>query len=116
MFDHRLGLALGKSIGEIHKLSYPEYKSWQLFYSVEPWGWHINELRLGRLLALIFNIFRPKNVSPVRGEDFVSDIKEIISDREAKEEEIEAYEKMPRKEKRAYVVERLKRMFGAFKK
>jgi len=79
MFDHRLGLALGRSVKEIHQLSYSEYKDWQLFYSVEPWGWQIEENRLARLLAFLFNIFKSKDVSPLQPSDFMIDINKVIA-------------------------------------
>ena len=112
MFDHRLGSLLGKSIGEIHELSYPEYKDWKLFYSVEPWGWHINEYRLARLLAMLFNIYKPADVAALQPSDFVSDISKVIEDHEAEQEMIKEYEGMSKEDKRAYVIGQLKLMFG----
>jgi hypothetical protein len=56
LFDHRLGLALGKSIAEIHRLPYPEYKSWQLFHMIEPWGFADREYRTAALMAQMYNV------------------------------------------------------------
>jgi hypothetical protein len=60
MFDHRLGLALGKSIGEIHALSYREYSDWQLYYLLEPWGWPNEEYAISTILAMLYNANRGK--------------------------------------------------------
>ena len=116
MFDHRLGLALRKSIGEIHQLPYPEYKRWQLFYSVEPWGWEIEEYRLAKLLALLININRPKNTPPVRPGDLVRDISKVIQEKEDEQSMMEEYTEMPREDKRAFVIRQAKILFGAKEK
>lgn len=52
----RLGALLGKSIGEVRALPAPEYHKWELYYLIEPWGWHNTEYLLGRLLAEIYHI------------------------------------------------------------
>lgn len=56
MFEHRLGLVLGKSVGEVRALPYPEYRSWQIFYLLEPWGFENDEIRAASLLAQIHNV------------------------------------------------------------
>lgn len=56
MFDLRLGLALGKSLGEIRTLPYREYQKWQLFYLLEPWGFHDREYRTAAILAQLHNV------------------------------------------------------------
>lgn len=116
MFDHRLGLALGKSIGEIHQLPYPEYKNWQLFYSVEPWGWYPQEYRLARLLALLININRSKNTPLVQPEDFMRDINKVIQEKEDEQIMMKEFIEMPHEEKRAFVVRQAKLLFGAKEK
>ena len=55
MFDMRLGLALGKTVGEIHAMSYPEYKRWQLFYNIEPFGFVNDEFRFSAIMSQIYN-------------------------------------------------------------
>lgn len=60
MFEHRLGLALGKSLGEVRALPAPEYRRWLLFYLVEPWGFADREYRTGAQLAMLYNINRGK--------------------------------------------------------
>lgn len=53
IFEHRLGLALHKSKKEIRSLTYKEFRSWQLFYLLEPFGWGANH-------AILYNINRQK--------------------------------------------------------
>lgn len=55
MFQHRLGLALGMTLGQIRAMPAPEYESWKLYYKVEPWGWREDEFRSARLLTYIYN-------------------------------------------------------------
>jgi hypothetical protein len=61
MFEHRLGLALHKSIGEIRAMPFSEFKRWQLFYLVEPWGWPNDEYHTAAILAMLYNANRGKN-------------------------------------------------------
>jgi hypothetical protein len=55
MFEHRLGLALSRSVGEVRALPYPEYRSWQIYYMLEPWGWHNEEYLAAAQIAMIHN-------------------------------------------------------------
>lgn len=55
MFDLRLGLVLGKSLGEVRMLPYTEIVLWRTFYLLEPWGFHDQEYRTAALLAQIHN-------------------------------------------------------------
>ena len=55
MFEHRLGLALGKSKAEIRSLPCDEFDDWKLFYMVEPWGWHDREFRVAEILTMLWN-------------------------------------------------------------
>jgi len=53
-------LALSKSIGEIRALPYPEFRAWQIYYLLEPWGWHNDEYYAALNLAMLYNINRGK--------------------------------------------------------
>jgi hypothetical protein len=80
MFDHRLGLALGKSIGEVRRLPYPEYHDWELFYMLEPWGWHNEEYLMSMIVAMVHNIqVKPK--SQRKQSYFIRDMKKLISEK-----------------------------------
>jgi hypothetical protein len=75
MFEHRLGLALGRTIGEIRALPYPEYRSWELFYLVEPFGFENDEYRSAALLSMLHNINRTKGKA--------KDVKDFMRDLQA---------------------------------
>lgn len=78
MFDHRLGLALHKSVGEIHQIPFPEYKIWYLMYLLEPWGWEEREYALASMLAQAYNMKRGKKKAKTP-KDFMRDMeKEIL--------------------------------------
>ena len=36
-------------------MPYPEYRSWQLFYMIEPWGWQNDEYHSALLAATLYN-------------------------------------------------------------
>ena len=77
MFEHRLGLALHKTIGEVRAIPYAEFKSWQFFSMIEPFGFHDDEYRTAAILAMLYNINkgkgRAKDVS-----DFMRDLKKAV--------------------------------------
>ena len=73
----RLGLALGKSIGEVRAMPYPEYRQWQLFYALEPFGWHDREARDARHLSLLYSANAKKPKSPA---EFVRDMPKLLLD------------------------------------
>ena len=78
MFEHRLGLALGKSIGEVRALPYPEYRSWELFHLVEPFGFENDEYRSAAILSMLYNINRTKGKAK-DPKDFMRDmVKEVL--------------------------------------
>jgi len=78
MFEHRLGLALSKSVGEIRAMPYPEYRSWQIYYMLEPFGWHDNEYRTASTLAMIHNtsVSKKKDLKSVK--DFMRDMESAL--------------------------------------
>jgi hypothetical protein len=53
MFEHRLGSLLGKTIKEVRAMPATEYHRWELFYLIEPWGWHNTEYLFGKLMSVI---------------------------------------------------------------
>jgi len=77
MFEHRLGLALSKSIGEIRALPYPEYRSWELFYLLEPWDFENDEYRSAAVLAMLYNINRSKG-KPKEVKEFMRNLEDEV--------------------------------------
>ena len=77
MFEHRLGLALSLSIGEVRALPYPEYRSWQIFYLLEPWGWQDEEYRTAALLTMMHNINVTKKRDARKLSEYIREMDKI---------------------------------------
>lgn len=93
MFDHRLGLALGKSLAEIRALPYREYRSWQIFELLEPWGWPDREYRTAVLLAMLYNTNISKKQKARNAKDFMRDMQDLIARELAEKPDIESLSK-----------------------
>ena len=87
MFEHRLGLALSLSLQEVRTLPYPEYRSWQLFYKLEPWGWHDEEYRTAVLLTMMHNVNATKKSEIHKVPDYMRDLAKAML-KEVKKQEI----------------------------
>lgn len=109
MFEHRLGLALGRSVAEIRALPYPEFRAWQVYYALEPWGWHNEEFHAANLLAMLFNINRGKG-KPRDAKEFMRNMEKALLD--ALKEQKDPLEGMSFEEQRAYMVQQIKKDFG----
>jgi len=72
MFEHRLGSLLGRDIAEIRAMSYVEFKSWRMFYQLEPWGFVRSELHKAEILSMLYNVNRSKG-RPKDTKDFITD-------------------------------------------
>lgn len=108
MFEHRLGLALNKSIGEIRSLPYPEYRSWELFSILEPFGWENDEYRAASLLALIYNVNKGKGKAKTP-KDFMRDTQaEILKQLEQAPD----ISDLPIEEQREILMRQIKKDFG----
>lgn len=93
-------MALGKSIAEVRAFSYVEYRSWELFYALEPFGW-------GAHHALLYNIHRGEKDKAKNEDDLLNDrAKEIIT---------KLYEpdlsRMTDQEKRDFIKKQIKKDF-----
>lgn len=78
LFKCRLGLALGKSHGEIEMLPAPEYKAWQLFYLLEPWGWHNQEYLVASILTMLHNVNRTKRSKAAKITKFIRNMGDAL--------------------------------------
>ena len=47
-------------MGEIRAMPYPEYRSWELFYLIEPFGFANDEYRMATNLSILYNINKGK--------------------------------------------------------
>jgi hypothetical protein len=105
MFDHRLGSLLRRSLGEVHALSYPEYRSWQLFYLLEPWGWENEEINTVRIIAMIHNAASQTAKAP---SEFLRDpLNEILNQLKEKSN----LEDLPLEERRKKILQAVKQDF-----
>ena len=76
-------MALSKSISEVRALTYPEFRSWQLFYLLEPWGWQNDEYYAAVNIAMQYNINRGK-AKVKEPKEFIRDMQgELLKQLEA---------------------------------
>ena len=73
-------------------MTYREFLEWQAFYTMEPWGEWLNDLRFAQIAFLLANIWRgEKQVDPFPLQDFVFDWASMIQEaRDQAKEESEA--------------------------
>lgn len=81
MFDLRLGLALGKSLGEVRNLPLPEVQLWRTYYKLEPWGWFDSEYRTAAVLMMLYNTRLTKTQHAKDLEYFFRDMPELLEQR-----------------------------------
>jgi len=65
-------------LSEIRSLPGEEFESWQLFYMIEPWGWHDNEYRTGAVLAMLNNVNISKKKDIKKEVDYMRDMPDLI--------------------------------------
>lgn len=119
MFEHRLGLALGKTLGEIRALPAPEYRSWQIFNLVEPWGFEDREYRTAIILTMLHNINAPKGKQK-KADAYMRNMfklvsKELIAQQRNEEEKarLEAeLEEMTPDQQREFYLRQIQNVFG----
>ena len=108
MFEHRLGLALSKSISEIRSMSYVEFRSWQLFYLLEPWGWQNEEYYAAVNMAMLYNINRSKG-KVKEPKEFMRDLEgELLKQLEAERDLAD----LSVDEQREILIRQVKKDFG----
>lgn len=111
MLEHRLGLALGKTLAEIRAMPYPEFQRWQLYDLVEPIGWPNEEYRTAELLAMLYNANRGKGRAK-EVKDFMRDITGAIVNELRTMQKQEELEAMPAEQRREYLLGQIKKDFG----
>lgn len=104
MFEHRLGLALHKSLAEVRALPYPEFLRWQQFYMLEPWGWPNNEYYISAVLTMLYNSNRGKGKAR-DAKDFQRNMLSVALKALAEQPDIA---QMPREE----IIKQIKKDFG----
>ncbi len=90
-------------------MPYPEFFSWQLFYLLEPWGWHNEEFHAANLLTMLFNTNRGKGKAKDT-KDFTRNMEQAILD--VLKEQINPLEGMDFEQQREYLMKQIKKDFG----
>lgn len=111
MLEHRLGLALGKSLAEIRAMPYSEFRRWQMYDLVEPIGWPDAEYRTAVVLAMLYNANRGKGRAKDVKDFMRNNLEGILKELRTlqKQEELET---MPAEQKREYLLSQIKKDFG----
>lgn len=52
-------------------MPYPEYRSWQLFYMIEPWGWHNDEYHFALIATTLHNVNVSKKANLKKVDVFI---------------------------------------------
>lgn len=67
----RIALALGMSVRRAKlEISSAEYADWVALFELEPWGGHVDDLRAGTLMSLIYNVNRDSEAPAASAADF----------------------------------------------
>jgi hypothetical protein len=61
-------------------MTYEEFKSWQAYYLVEPWGFHDREYRTASLLAQMWNVRVQKRQNIKQVKDFYRDMPSLLEE------------------------------------
>lgn len=98
MFEHRLGLALGMTLGQVRSLSNEEYRSWRAYYQLEPFGWQNQEYQTAAIIAMIHNVNakKAKKVS-----DFMRDPERSIREHDSQTDQREKWKNASKEERLA---------------
>lgn len=72
MLWFRLALKMGRTVAELQDaMSSAEFGEWIAYYSIEPFGERMDDLRAGVVSATIANVNRGKDTQPYKPLDFV---------------------------------------------
>ncbi|MDR5756503.1 hypothetical protein [Caballeronia sp. LZ035] len=67
----RIAAKLGMSVRRAKlEISSVEYADWVALFELEPWGEHIEDLRVGTLMSLVYNSNRGKDAPALGAVDF----------------------------------------------
>jgi hypothetical protein len=68
----RLALKMGRTVAELQRsMSSAEFGEWVAFYSIEPFGDRIDDLRSGVIASTVANVNRGKDAPIVRPLDLI---------------------------------------------
>jgi len=61
-------------------MPYAEFRQWQIYYAIEPFGWHDAEYHTASILAMLYNVNRGKGKAK-EAKDFVRNmVKAVLSE------------------------------------
>jgi hypothetical protein len=114
----RLGLALHKSRAEIRELPAPEYREWELFYMIEPWGWQNTEYLASAIMTTLLNL-QVKKKDQKKPTHFIRDmaggiLKQLEAQRVQRKEQ-EKIASMTIEERREYLIPIIMHDMGVIK-
>ncbi|WP_456153920.1 phage tail assembly protein T [Robbsia andropogonis] len=67
----RLALSLGSTVSELQaRMSSDEFGEWLAFYSIEPFGPAMDDVRMGTVASTVANFNRAPNTDPFKPSDF----------------------------------------------
>lgn len=72
MFWFRLAKELHSTVADLQlRMSSAEFGEWKAYYSLEPFGDRIADIRMGTLASVIANVNRGKDTPPYKPNDFI---------------------------------------------
>ena len=89
-------------------MPYPEFRRWQLFYMLEPWGWQDNEYKTASLLAMLYNANAGKGKGKAQLYYMRDMAKEVLKQLEPKPN----LSALPVEQQRELVTQSMKSFFG----
>lgn len=77
MLWFRLALHLGATVAELqYRMSSEEFTYWKVFFSMEPFGYDIENFRMGQIASAIVNVApRGRGAKPVSASQFYPETK-----------------------------------------
>lgn len=98
---HRLALCLGGTVAELQaRMSSAEFTRWIAYSTKEPFGYHMDNFRMGQVAATVFNVSRRKNVSPASPSIFYPESKTLKPKRQLSKRQQEYVRKQSEREPR----------------
>jgi hypothetical protein len=77
----RLALKMGRTVDELQSvMSSAEFGEWVAYYSIEPFGERIDDLRTGTVASVVANVNRGKDTKPYMPLDFIPWAKEPVDE------------------------------------
>lgn len=77
MFWFRLAKELHSTVAELQlRMSSAEFGEWKAYFSLEPFGTRIEDIRMGTVASVVANVNRGKDTPPYKPNDFIPWVQE----------------------------------------